>query len=940
MDTYDSRELDDFRHPGVWNAPATYWFWHRVPTEDEIDDQIRRMNEAGYRSFQIQARMSMPLDDYLGDDYLRMCRHAADVARRCGMMMGIYDEYNWLSGHAGGRVVAGGHDELRERHLFHVTADVDDSGHAEGAVDGIHAVDVDYLLQQGRDWVFEGGRPQWDQWRIVAAVAHVDDTDGATKASTIIDVTDHARLASAGPDGCAVKADLAAGSPSGHRRITFLVAARCATSRMINYLDPAAARRFTEVGYEPYARAFGDHLGTTVSYVFFDQPHACFFDWAQNDGTTASTLMYDRRFYDELAREAGERWPRILLSWVTGVGDETTNDRTWFYERYARRGIDAFLGTLNAWCHGHGLKLCGHEVLSHVSSWDPTSTIIADDPRTNFGLDYFGIDAWRDITGVDARNDFPQLSAKFGDSVARSHGRSGCIVEQYFGRVVPGSHFAAGWWELTLGQLRSQAMRHHILGMRQLLMHAFWLTDGHSPADDGAHGDDSAEMFVNPRFDFAPGINYEPWFRFHRRFADESARVSVFLDGCEPLDEVAVLYPLVTDWAYGPKHEFGRHMALWCENLARDGIDYAIIDERDLAQGTVEGGALRLPDGRTFPVLVLPGVQVLGDARSVDVVERFVADGGTLFATGGLPGEVAGEPCGDRIAARLADLSIDRRFVHDGLPQWHKLSADVMEAVRPCPRVTDTTPESGQLWSRRGRDRHGCRRIMLFNDSDRAKTAVIDTGTSHAWLVSWNPLDGAVGEPSEIRGRGVGPRIELRMSPHQVMLLQLVPDGRDAAMPSTLPSGWRFTPCDGTEETPSTPIDPSIGWERQGYPTFCGMGRYVRDVVIGESPTRGWSLILPKVSGSVTVRVNGRRVAESPWPAGPIPLGRAFDEGVNRLVLDILPSAANHYYAGTTQQGDGPAPCGLLAAPVLVPDDGVTYIADVNDNGYTDIDRC
>ncbi|PJM72571.1 hypothetical protein CS006_08310 [Bifidobacterium primatium] len=928
LNAYDSRELDDFRHPGVWNAPATYWFWHRIPTEDEIDDQIRRMDEAGYRSFQIQARMSMPLADYLGDDYLRMCRHATDVARSHGMTIGIYDEYNWLSGHAGGRVVAGGHDDLRERHLFHVTADVDDRGHVEGAIDGIHAVDVDYLLQQGRDWVFEGGRPQWNQWRLVAAVAYDVDDNDAAKAPTILDVTDRARLTSADSDGCAAEADLTDGTVYGRRKVTFFVAARCATSRMINYLDPAAARRFTEVGYEPYARAFGEHLGTTVAYVFFDQPHACFFDWAQNHGTTASTLMYDERFYRELAHEAGKRWPHILLAWATDVGDDTVDDRIWFYERYARQGIDAFFGTISAWCHDHGLKLSGHEVLSHVSSWDPTSTIIADDPRTNFGLDYFGIDAWRDITGVDARNDYPQLSAKFGDSVARSHGRSGCIVEQYFGRVVSGSHFAAGWWELTLDQLRSQTMRHHVLGMRQLLMHAFWLTDGHEPAGGGPQGDDSAEMFVNPRFDFAPGVNHEPWFRFHRRFADESARVSVFLDGCEPLDEVAVLYPLATDWAYGPKHGFGRHMAMWCENLARDGIDYAIIDERDLAGGSVEGGALRLPDGRTFPVLVLPGVQVLGDARSVDVIERFVDAGGTVFATGGLPKAVAGEPAGSLVPGRLGSLTIDGRHIRDGLPQWHRLTADVMETVRPCPRVTDTTPESGQLWVRRGRDRHGCQRIMLFNDSDRSKTAVVETGVSHARLISWNPADGMVGEPAEVRGRGVGPRIELRMRPHQVMLLQIVADGTPTPASMTLASGWRFMPYDGTGTMPVS-IDPTVGWERQGYPTFCGTGRYVHDVVIDQSPERGWNLIIPRVKGSVTVHVNGRRAAEAPWPAGPIPLGHALEAGVNRIVLDILPSAANRYYAGTSQQGDGPAPCGLLAAPILAPDDGVTYITGI-----------
>ena len=93
-----SGSWEEFRAPGPWNAPAAYWFWHHIPTRSEIVAQIQAMSDAGYQSFQIQTRLSFPRNRYLSDDYLAMCRLAADEAASRGMMIGIYDEYNWLSG--------------------------------------------------------------------------------------------------------------------------------------------------------------------------------------------------------------------------------------------------------------------------------------------------------------------------------------------------------------------------------------------------------------------------------------------------------------------------------------------------------------------------------------------------------------------------------------------------------------------------------------------------------------------------------------------------------------------------------------------------------------------------------------------------------------------------------------------------------------------------
>src|ERR1700684_655359 len=104
---------------------AVYWFWSRAPERAEAERQVRQMAEAGIELVMIQARLSMDLGQYMSEEYLRGYRGAVEAAAAAGLKVGIYDEYNWMSGHGGGRTVEGsGH--LRERVLFWSTAPAED----------------------------------------------------------------------------------------------------------------------------------------------------------------------------------------------------------------------------------------------------------------------------------------------------------------------------------------------------------------------------------------------------------------------------------------------------------------------------------------------------------------------------------------------------------------------------------------------------------------------------------------------------------------------------------------------------------------------------------------------------------------------------------------------------------------------------------------------
>ena len=75
------------------------------PDEAEIRDIVRRLDEAGCDQFLIYPSTGLEYE-YLGEDFFRMDATFLDEARKRGMKVWLYDEFNWPSGTARGRVPA------------------------------------------------------------------------------------------------------------------------------------------------------------------------------------------------------------------------------------------------------------------------------------------------------------------------------------------------------------------------------------------------------------------------------------------------------------------------------------------------------------------------------------------------------------------------------------------------------------------------------------------------------------------------------------------------------------------------------------------------------------------------------------------------------------------------------------------------------------------
>lgn len=893
MNTELANQPAQFMSPDVWHLPATYWFWHRIPTFAEIDRQLDEMKQGGYGSFQIATRLSFPLEHYLSEAYLAACRYAADRASLLGMMIGVYDDYNWLSGHAGGKTVAG-HDELRERHLFWSQSQLSASHpeYVECQISQIRSGDAEALLQPGMDWIYEQGKPGWDEWEVIGVYASA--TSGINSEAEIVDLTSHAQHIQATETGFSLRIPAAALPYGVATTVTLFVSARCFTSRMINYLLPEAAESFIRVGYEPYARAFGEHFGTTVKYMFYDQPHGCFYQWQQHSGPVKSSLMANSRLFEHLIEEhQGLAGP--LMSLVDDIGPTTSKRRCEFFATYSELAISAFFGTLYRWCHDKQVLLSGHEVLGHVSSWDFSSKIITDDARCNFAMDYFAIDAFRDMTAVDSRNCEPQLAAKLGDSVARAHGRSGCIIEQYFARVTPGTHFAAGQWEVRLHDLRLQAIRHHLLGARQFLMHAFWLTDG----------SEQEEVFSNARFDFGPGINFQPWYSHHAAFAQDSGRLSQFLDVGQPYCDVALFYPLRTAWFEGVEGQYGPQGAHWSQWLSRSGYEYYFINEQDLLHNAHRDGQLIIGDC-TYRALILPGIQVLASLATVEIFEQFVAQGGLLILSGELPQQSQAQGFDPELTRRIQNL-IDQ---HDNclyMPILPPDGAEVAELAKIKTRRTrlEYSPRNDMVWTRvtqQGNQEF----LTVFNDSAEPLYAYLrlaKTSAIEEWVISSGEVT-----PLTAKADDAWP---ITIAPFDVRCFAVA--ATPCSQQQGLEEGWMFTDIQGNQR----PINVDRGWEIQGLADYADIGRYSTEFTLAGSQDKRFELYLPCVYGSVEVLLNGQPIGKRGWPEFRFALPPELLLLSNQLTLIVAPSAANNYYANSRYQGPMLDACGLGAPPVI-----------------------
>lgn len=443
-----------------------------------------------------------------------------------------------------------------------------------------------------------------------------------------------------------------------------------------------------------------------------------------------------------------------------------------------------------------------------------------------------------------------------------------------------------------------------------------------------------------------------------------------------------MLYPRQTARVAGPHNVHGAHTGAWCKELFEAGVEYLLVDERDLAKATVSGGNL-IVGGLAYRALVLPAISHLANARTLEVIAQFVAAGGIVVASGPLVAHVYDDTSGAPVARAAKLLKEVLHFAE--APDAPAIQALAAKLTPDLP-IRSPSPAPATLRQWRGRDSESSR-LVLFNDGREPLRVAIGLGSKPVSLERWRPESGAVEPWAWVAVGDAGAETIIVLQPNELFCLRSAaatkregrvvatsgsldrfgrtPDGRltasltfrtgetpevdlaAEAKPRVTAAGkdvqvhalsagqWRAAPpvmpgspvilSDGwtlrAGEGAAVPIAVDRGWEQQGFDAFSGVGVYeVEFAVTAAQAAVTWELVLPAVHTTASATLNGTAIGTR--IACPYRLqisANTLRIGSNRLVIEVRNTAGNRYYANTPYRGPVADPSGLAAAPRLAP---------------------
>lgn len=492
----------------------------------------------------------------------------------------------------------------------------------------------------------------------------------------------------------------------------------------IDTMNPDAVKAFIESTYEAYAREVGEHFGSVVPGIFTDEP--AYMNWRTFDPAGLRLVPWTDGLLEEFKARNGYDLLPELPSLFFDVGD-FHRVRYDFWRTVTLRFVDSFTRQIGEWCEAHHLQLTGHMMME--------DTLQGQIMWIGAAMPHY---EYMQLPGIDKlRRDIDQpITAKQLDSAVCQLGKSKALCEAYGCSGQDFSFVGRKWIGDYLYALGITLLNPHLslYSMR------------------GAR-----------KRDFPPNIYYQqPWWPYNRRFDLYYTRLSYALTQGQRVVDLLVIHPIGSAWAvYRPRglqrvQKLDRELRALNDSLLALHRDYHFGDETLLARyGSVEHGVMRVGQMTYKAVIVPPSVTL---ARStVELLDRFAAEGGLIIAVGDAPTMIDGQPAQRVLPPGTVHVSNEREQIAQALDA--RLAPDV---------VIDGEGADAVIYHHR---RDGARELFFIVNQDQEAGRDVQIRLSGAgYLELWDPFTGDR-EPYPAAAQDGRMRLDLSLPPAGSALL-------------------------------------------------------------------------------------------------------------------------------------------------------------------------
>ncbi len=387
---------DKFLSPPREYGPTPFWALNNDLNPESLARILEECRMRGLAGVFMHPRTGMEVE-YLSETFWERMGFIIEKCAELELKAWIYDEYNWPSGPAAGKLLTE-HPEFTQKYLDYLWADKKRPGSlVRHPGKALAAFLVGHRIENISERIEDG--------RLSAP----GGLSGRLLVFYEAEVTDRMFVTS--------------NAPWCKYRIGYL-----------DLMNPAAVQAFMDITHREYEKRFGKHFGKTIPGVFTDEP--------QN----YRGFPWTGRFQEEFKARKGYDILSRVYELIIDRGDFRLC-RQEFYEVAESLFAESFYEPIGEWCRERGLIFTGHlgleERLSEVCSNHGGLY------RAYHAMQMPGIDALGDGNGFGgglANMEAPHFSPKAASSIAHSSGRARVLCEAGGG---------CGW-QTTLHRLKMQ----------------------------------------------------------------------------------------------------------------------------------------------------------------------------------------------------------------------------------------------------------------------------------------------------------------------------------------------------------------------------------------------------------------------------------------------------------------------------------------------------